>query len=51
MSQDSPTVLISGQMKGNEIYEDFGNKTEARVLVLFTGGTIGMLRNDKNGKC
>lgn len=33
----------------------FGNmpptdKTEAKVLVIYTGGTIGMMRNDKNGK-
>lgn len=26
------------------------NEQEAKVLVLYTGGTIGMIRNDKNGK-
>lgn len=26
-------------------------KTEARVLVIYTGGTIGMTRNEKNGEC
>lgn len=26
------------------------NTSEARVLVLYTGGTIGMMRNSKNGE-
>lgn len=26
------------------------DEKEAKVLVLYTGGTIGMLRNDKNGE-
>lgn len=25
-------------------------RTEAKVLVIYTGGTIGMMRNDKDGK-
>lgn len=43
VSQDLP-------LKGGETLEGLGSKTEARVLVLYTGGTIGMLRNEKNGK-
>lgn len=26
------------------------NRVEAKVLVIFTGGTIGMMRNDRNGE-
>lgn len=26
------------------------NKTEAKILVIYTGGTIGMVRNANNGK-
>lgn len=26
------------------------SRTEAKVLVIYTGGTIGMMRNDKGGK-
>jgi L-asparaginase/Glu-tRNA(Gln) amidotransferase subunit D len=37
-------------MKRNVSYGNLMNQTEARVLVLYTGGTIGMLRNDKNGE-
>ena len=47
MSQDSQNQSFT---KRDESYEKIGNKTEARVLVLYTGGTIGMLRNDKNGE-
>lgn len=27
------------------------NKPEGKVLVLYTGGTIGMLKNKEGGKC
>lgn len=27
------------------------SRTEAKVLVIYTGGTIGMMRNAKNGEC
>ena len=40
----------STEMKRNVSYGNLGNTTEAQVLVLYTGGTIGMLRNDKNGE-
>jgi hypothetical protein len=38
------------QMKRNVSYGNMENTNEARVLVLYTGGTIGMIRNNKNGK-
>jgi hypothetical protein len=50
LSPDSPNHLTNAQMKRNASYGNLGNTTEARVLVLYTGGTIGMLRNDKNGE-
>lgn len=27
------------------------DRVESKVLVIYTGGTIGMMRNEKNGKC
>lgn len=30
-------------------YENLGHLNESRVLVLYIGGTIGMVRNDKFG--
>lgn len=33
--------------KGNLMSSDH---TESKVLVIYTGGTIGMMRNDSNGK-
>jgi hypothetical protein len=50
LSPESPNGPQSLQMKRNVSYGNLGNTTEARVLVLYTGGTIGMLRNDKNGE-
>lgn len=31
-------------------YGSMAEGSEAKVLVIYTGGTIGMVRNDKNGK-
>lgn len=31
-------------------YGNLASAAEAKVLVIYTGGTIGMMRNDKNGK-
>lgn len=28
----------------------FGDRIESKVLVIYTGGTIGMMRNSSNGK-
>lgn len=50
LSPDSPNHAANGEMKRNASYGNLGNQPEARVLVLYTGGTIGMLRNDKNGE-
>lgn len=50
LSAEAPKQITSAQMKRNESYGNLENRAEARVLVLYTGGTIGMLRNDKNGK-
>lgn len=50
MSQGSADSIANGKFKRNESFENMGNKTEARVLVLYTGGTIGMIRNEKNGE-
>lgn len=33
--------------KGNLI----ADRVESKVLVIYTGGTIGMMRNEKNGEC
>lgn len=50
LSAEPPKPVSSSQMKRNESYGNLENRTEARVLVLYTGGTIGMLRNERNGK-
>lgn len=34
--------------KGNLMSSDH---TESKVLVIYTGGTIGMMRNENNGEC
>lgn len=31
-------------------FDDMGTHVEAKVLVIYTGGTIGMTRNSNNGK-
>lgn len=47
---DSPNHETNEQMKRNASYGNLENRTEARVLVMYTGGTIGMLRNEKSGE-
>lgn len=49
-SPESPNREVNSQMKKIASFGNLGNQNEARVMVLYTGGTIGMLRNDKNGK-
>lgn len=49
-SPDSPNHKVNAEMKKVASFGNMGNQNEARVLVLYTGGTIGMLRNDKHGK-
>lgn len=34
----------------NRSFNDMGTVAEAKVLVIYTGGTIGMTRNSNNGK-
>lgn len=34
--------------KGNLMYSDH---TESKVMVIYTGGTIGMMRNENDGEC
>lgn len=48
-AETAPSQPVS-QMVRNVSYGNLGTQSEARVLVLYTGGTIGMLRNDKNGE-
>lgn len=50
MSRNGATSNGKSEIKRNASYGNLPNQAEARVLVLYTGGTIGMLRNDKNGK-
>lgn len=33
----------------NRSFDDIGSMAEAKVLVIYTGGTIGMTRNSNNG--
>lgn len=33
----------------NRSFDDMGSMAEAKVLVIYTGGTIGMTRNSNNG--
>lgn len=52
VSPDSPTHIPNTaalMMKRNVSYGNLEEKNEAKVLVLYTGGTIGMLRNKKGG--
>lgn len=48
----SPKYHHRSSLKRNTSYGNIpsADKTEARVLVIYTGGTIGMMRNEKNGK-
>lgn len=51
VSPDSPTHIPSCvKMKRKISYGNLEERNEANVLVLYTGGTIGMLRNEKGGE-
>ena len=50
LSNGSPNYTVDENMKRNASFGNLESQTEARVLVMYTGGTIGMLRNEKNGK-
>lgn len=51
-SPNSPKYHHKSSLKRNISYGNIPStdKTEARVLVIYTGGTIGMMRNEKNGE-
>lgn len=51
-SPGTPKYHSQSSLKRNTSYGNIpsAEKTEARVLVIYTGGTIGMMRNEKNGK-
>lgn len=51
MSPKSPQYHHRSSLKRNVSYGNIPSteKTEARLLVIYTGGTIGMMRNEKNG--
>lgn len=42
-----PFRIRSDSISNNEN----GDQNESKVLVIYTGGTIGMIRNDENSKC
>lgn len=52
MSPGTPKFHNRSSLKRNTSYGNIpsAEKTEARVLVIYTGGTIGMMRNEKHGK-
>lgn len=52
MGPRTPKYHHRSSLKRNVSYGNIpsAEKTEARVLVIYTGGTIGMMRNEKNGK-
>ena len=45
-------VIESNSFHRNQSYGHLpaSNRVEAKVLVIFTGGTIGMMRNERNGE-
>lgn len=47
---DLKTDSRSSSIPRNPSYDNIGASTEANVLVIYTGGTIGMVRNANNGK-
>lgn len=51
-SPNSPKYHHRSSLKRNISYGNIPStdKTEARVLVIYTGGTIGMMRNENNGE-
>lgn len=41
--------MYSSQMRRSESFGHMSAGSEAHVLVIYTGGTIGMMRNENNG--
>lgn len=52
MLSDSCHCGTMNNRSNKSLINDLGNenKPEGRVLVLYTGGTIGMMRNEQGGK-
>lgn len=49
-SIDSIDSIRRASLARNRSFDDMGTLAEAKVLVIYTGGTIGMTRNSNNGK-
>lgn len=48
---EAPQHYSKSSLRRNISYGNMiANSAEAKVLVIYTGGTIGMIRNSKNGK-
>lgn len=50
-STDKSIKMSSMSMRRSESYGQMSAASEANVLVIYTGGTIGMVRNENNGQC
>lgn len=46
---DNNQKMYSSYMRRSESYGHMSAGSEAHVLVIYTGGTIGMMRNENNG--
>lgn len=46
---DASAKMHSASMRRSESYGHMTAGSEAHVLVIYTGGTIGMMRNENNG--
>lgn len=49
-SQDSQSGDRRSSIQRNRSFDNMVAQKEANVLVIYTGGTIGMTRNSNNGK-
>lgn len=48
---EAPQHYSKSSLRRNISYGNMpANSAEAKVLVIYTGGTIGMIRNNKNGE-
>lgn len=48
---EAPQHYSKSSLRRNISYGNMlANSAEAKVMVIYTGGTIGMIRNSKNGK-
>lgn len=51
LNSQNSNVSSKSSLRRNTSYGDMiaSEQMETKVLVIYTGGTIGMMRNDKNG--